>query len=73
MLTINTSTMKHENGSIFGVRMDADVALLVERAIRSGQFKNNNRLGNAALRKFLTPMFPSKRVAELQKKIEANA
>ena len=51
------------------VRMDKDVELLVVAAMRSGNWKNENRMANQVLRQVLTPLHPSKKISNLQEKM----
>lgn len=65
--------MSKRTGDMIGVRMDKDVEILVGMALKERRFLNASRIGNEALRKYLTPMFPSKRVAALQKEMGVQA
>lgn len=51
------------------MRLDKDVEILIEMAIKARRYRNISRLGNEAIRKALTPLFPSKRVANLQQEM----
>lgn len=65
--------MKPRTGSVLGLRMDRDVEILMDLALKRGKFKNPNRAANHYLRTILTPLFPSKRVTDIQRDMGVKA
>lgn len=55
--------------TVIGIRLAPDVRIMLDRAQRRAGFRSYSRIGNLALRSFLTPIHAGKRVRNLQAKM----